>query len=82
MDWGGGVQGGGKIGICDAFLMHFGIFRNKFISDNISDGTSDAFRIFVDRVKKKIKHLLTGGVLGIFEKFGDIGSDIGLWCTY
>ena len=29
-NWTGeGGSGRGKIGICDAFLMHFGIFRNK-----------------------------------------------------
>ena len=30
----------------------------------------------------KKKHLLTGGVVGIFQKLGDIGSDIAEWCTY
>ena len=29
-------------------------------------------------LKKKIKHLLTGGVVGIFDKLGDIESDL---CT-
>ena len=33
-------------------------------------------------LEKIIKHLLTGGVVGIFQKFGDIGSDIAQWCTY
>ena len=63
--------------------MHFGcISEFSEISDNISDGISYAFRIVGDRVKKKIKHLLSGGVIDIFEKFGDIESDIGLWWIY
>ena len=57
-------QGGGKIGISDAFLMHFGFSKISKVGD-ISD-ISDAFRIFGYRFKKIIKHLLTGGVLGIF----------------
>ena len=70
-NWTGeGGSGRGKIGICDAFVMHFGIFRNKL------------FRIIFRMVFLMHFSLLTGGVLGIFEKFGDIGSDIGLWCTY
>ena len=40
------------------------------------------FGLLLTGLKKKIKHLLSGGVLGIFEKFGDIESDIGLWWTY
>ena len=40
------------------------------------------FGLLVTGLKKKIKHLLSGGVLGIFEKFGDIESDIGLWWIY
>ena len=35
--------------------------------------------MLVYRVKKKN---LTGGVVGIFQKLGDIGSDIAEWCTY
>ena len=31
---------------------------------------------------KKIKHLLTGGVVGIFDKLGDIESDLAQWSTY
>ena len=70
----------GKIGISDAFLMHFRFFQNF--------RSRKTFLIFLMHFGflfaglKKIKHLLTGGVVGIFQKFGDIGSDIAQWCTY
>ena len=72
----------GKIGISDAFLMHFGFFRNfRSRKTDISDAFLMHFG-FLFTGLKKIKHLLTGGVVGIFQKFGDIGSDIAQWCTY
>ena len=62
--------------------MHFGIFRNKLFRMIFRMVFLMHFGFLLTGLKKKIKHLLSGGVLGIFEKFGDIGSDIGLWCTY
>ena len=68
---------GGGINISDAFLMLFGFSEVGAIAN-----ISDAFLIFVCRVKKKIKHPLTGGVVDLFDKLGDIESDLAQWCTY
>ena len=60
--------------------MHFGIFRNKLFRIIFRMVFLMHFGLLLTGLKKK--HLLSGGVLGIFEKFGDIESDIGLWWTY
>ena len=51
------------------FLMHFRFSEISELGDisGYLGLISDAFRIFVYRFKKKRKHLLTGGVLGIFR---------------
>ena len=71
-----------KIGICDGFLMHFGIFRNNLFRIIFRMVFLMHFGFLMTGLKKKIKHLLSGGVIDIFEKFGDIESDIGLWWIY
>ena len=65
----------GKIGISDAFQIFPKFPKYEDISD-ISDAFLMHFGFLFTGLKKKIKHLLRGGVVGIFQKFGDIGSDI------
>ena len=72
-------EGGGS-GICDAFLMHLGIFRNKLFRIIFWMVFLMHFGFLLTGLKKKIKHLLTGGVLlrslGILEVILDYGAHI------